>query len=548
MRKKKEVKKPMAVWYQGEKKRCVIDSPKVVDFLNYMEFGIYKDEIIRRDENSVLDIYSKEDISRFLFEYYMDFDEKEYDNPKTLGVVKSKIPITSPDGEYIGEDIQYFSKDEVRKSLMKFGWYQDTLKIYLNQFNDDKLKVKGEDLHTPIFKDNRDTVYTFFDSGVVKTSKTKSELISYDEVEDGYIWKSSIRPQLKKIEIDNSSKGMFEKFVELSMSVKNDKGEWNVDEKEYENFRTVYGYMLSNYNNGGQTNSPVFVDRDTDGKHAEGGNGKSLVMGSVEQWKKTLPINGKNISQQDKFLFSGVQSDTEFIFLDDVGEDFNFKVIYNYTTSDMEIEKKFKDRIVIDKNSKPKIGIATNYILDDTDFSTKRRQYIVEFGSFWHDKLKEEGIEVMDYFNGKRLFDDFDEMEWNNFFNYGFRCVQEYLLKGVVGNPNSSYKRKQIISKIEGKGVNDGVVDWMTNWIEENELNLREGLPINDLFVEFDNSFDIDISDKWDFTRLKKGLFELCDEKKWNFNPHKVGKTYSQKRWLKGPKNEQKEWIKIHLK
>ena len=95
-----------------------------------------------------------------------------------------------------------------------------------------------------------------------------------------------------------------------------------------------------------------------------------------------LPINGKNVGEKDKFLFSGVQLDTEFIFLDDVMDDFDFKTIYNYTTGDMEIERKFKDRIVIPKEKKPKIGVTTNYILPDTDYSTRRRQYIVEFGSF----------------------------------------------------------------------------------------------------------------------------------------------------------------------
>ena len=72
-------------------------------------------------------------------------------------------------------------------------------------------------------------------------------------------------------------------------------------------------------------------------------------MSSIEHWKKTLSINGKNIKKDDKFLFSSVNHDTEFIFLDDVGDDFDFKVVYNYTTSDMEIEKKFKDRFVIPK-------------------------------------------------------------------------------------------------------------------------------------------------------------------------------------------------------
>ena len=49
----------------------------------------------------------------------------------------------------------------------------------------------------------------------------------------------------------------------------------------------------------------------------------------------------------------------------------------------MEIEKKFKDRFVIPKDKKPKLGVATNYIMSDTDFSSTRRQFVVEFGSYY---------------------------------------------------------------------------------------------------------------------------------------------------------------------
>ena len=548
MIKKKGKLKPIPVWHRGEKGRCVVDTPIVVDFLNYMEFGIFKQEIIKRDSNKVLREYNQEEISSFLFDYYMNFDESEFENPNTLGVIKSKIPVHDVDGNLIGEDIEYYTKSEVRSALMKFGWYKDTLRIYLNKFDEDKSKIKEDFLHTPIFKDTKDSVYTFFKNGIIRTTKMGSELVPYKDIKNGFIWESSIRPKVDKIKVDDNSKGLFEKFVELSMSVKNDKGEWELNEEEYHSFRGVYGYMLSNYNNGGLTPAPFFVDRDSDGKHANGGNGKSLVMGSVEHWKKTLPINGKNIQRKNEFTFSGVNSDTEFIFLDDVDINFDFKTIYNYTTSDMEIRKMYRDRFIIDKHSKPKIGVSTNYVLDDTEGSTTRRQYIVEFGSYWHDKLQYEGISPVDYFNGKRLFDDFNQKDWIEFYNFGFRCINQYLREGVKPNPNSTYRRKQIISQIEGIGVNDGVVDWMTNWVKENELNLREGIPINDFYLEFDEFFEDDVKVKWENHRLKKGLYKLCDSKEgWIYNPHKVGNNPTQKRWLKGERGKQTEWIKIHL-
>ena len=37
------------------------------------------------------------------------------------------------------------------------------------------------------------------------------------------------------------------------MSVKNENGEWEIDEKKNKAFRTTYGYLLSNYNNNGET-------------------------------------------------------------------------------------------------------------------------------------------------------------------------------------------------------------------------------------------------------------------------------------------------------
>jgi hypothetical protein len=273
-------------------------------------------------------------------------------------------------------------------------------------------------------------------------------------------------------------------------------------------------------------------------------------MGSVEHWKNTLSINGKNMNKENQFLFSGVFSDTEFIFLDDVNDDFDFKIIYNYTTSDMEVERKYVNRMVIPKETKPKIGVATNYILSDTDFSTSRRQYIVEFGSFWHDLTKYKGTSVQEYYD-KRLFDyGWTDQDWNDFFNFGFHCIQEYLLKGVVQNDRSNYKRKQVVAKIEGFGTNDGVVEYLTQSVRD-DLKLGNGsvqgngISLEDFYEDFKNSFDDHVVEKWDQTRFNQGLWKICHEYKWIYNPHKNGKTLSQKRWLVGKRKQQKPFVKI---
>lgn len=546
----KKTKLPPPIWFKGEKGRCFVGEELMIDFLVETGHGQYNGtEFIIRGKDKILKIVDTKIVSKFIYDYFMGLESDVFHNPDLYGVEKGEIHEEDDDGNPLPPEIVYFSKQEVRSAIIKFKWFSEKSIIYLSYYTDDDdilSQPNKKHLYTPIFKDTEDYVYTYFQNGIVKTDMNGSSLMSYNDVSTGYIWESQILP--KSIEIDKNRKGVFVEFVEKAMSYRDDSGKWILDEKEYQSFRTTYGYMLSNYCNNGDTPAPVFVDRDSDGKHAEGGNGKSLIMGSVKQWKKTLPINGKNISEKDKFLFSGVFLDTEFIFLDDVNDDFDFKTIYNYTTSDMEIERKFKDRFVISMDKKPKIGLATNYILPDTDYSTLRRQYIVEFGSYWHDKTKNEGISVQKYFDGKRLFgQDWSNDDWLDFYNFGFMCIQEYLFKGVVSNPHSNYRRKQLVAQIEGVGINDGVCEWMTNYVVNNESSFKEGIEYQKIYSDFTGDFEQDVLDKWESTRFKKSLFEICKEKKWLYNPHRTGNTLSSRRWLSGTKGHQVEKIRIHI-
>ena len=546
--------KPM--WFRGDKGKCEISLSSVRELLVDLEFGRLNGNDLVRRNGSILEIHTIESLSTFLWQLFHHMDSKDFEDPKLLGVVKSE-----EDNENGSVEYTYFSKKEVENAIMKFGWITEKQVIYLRNFFDDLRKQqKGGKVfdkkdHTPISRDTNNEVRHFFRNGVVSIQKNGVNLLPLDSVsKDGYIWESKFKDQIDGITLQSkkqtmSGDGVFKDFVEKCMSYK-DGSNWVIDEKEYESFRTVYGYMLSNYTNFGQTPAPLFVDRDTDGKHAEGGNGKSLVMGSVEHWKNTLSINGKNMNKENQFLFSGVFSDTEFIFLDDVNDDFDFKIIYNYTTSDMEVERKYVNRMVIPKETKPKIGVATNYILSDTDFSTSRRQYIVEFGSFWHDLTKYKGTSVQEYYD-KRLFDyGWTDQDWNDFFNFGFHCIQEYLLKGVVQNDRSNYKRKQVVSKIEGFGTNDGVVEYLTQSVRD-DLKLGNGsvqgngISLEDFYEDFKNSFDDHVVEKWDQTRFNQGLWKICHEYKWIYNPHKNGKTLSQKRWLVGKRKQQKPFVKI---
>ena len=520
---------PKPIWV-CKNKRTVIEHFKLLDLLNKRGYGTLNGQLIRRSDENVLSLKDTTELWEELYEFFMEFDESDYEDESKLGVLNNEN--------------KFITKSEVRNAFVNYGVFKNTL--YLNKYSEDSdilNNPKKRHLHTPLFRDNKDEVYTFFNNGVVKTTRNGSILKGFQTLNDGYIWDTKIRKELNEIDLSDKTKGLFEEFVEKCMSVKNDNGEWTIDETEYESFRTVYGYLLSNYTNNGETPSPVFVDRESDGVHAEGGNGKSLVMKSVKHWKMTTPINGRNIQKDNRFTFSGIKDNTEFVFLDDVNVNFPFEIIYNYTTGDMEIERKGIDRKVIPEDIKPKIGVCTNYIMSDTSHSTARRQYVVEFGRFWNEQSKK-GISVEKYL-GKRLIDrDFTESDWNRFYNFGFRCIQEFLEKGVVQTDKSNYLRKQLISKIEGHGVNDGVVEWIEKYIRTTP-EIKTGVTYDKMFGDFIREIDEEVHLKWSTTKFKKSVFEICQHNKWDYNPDRSGTTLSEKRWKTGKKGNQKDSLRV---
>ena len=67
------------------------------------------------------------------------------------------------------------------------------------------------------------------------------------------------------------------------------------------------------------------------------------------------------------------------------------------------------------------------------------------------------------------------------------------------------------------------------------------------MYNQFNDDFEFDVTEKWNSTRLKTAVWEICLEKKWKYNPHKIGKTLSSKRWKSGPKGMQVDCVKIHI-
>ena len=284
-------------------------------------------------------------------------------------------------------------------------------------------------------------------SGCLRTDQWSYKPYGRSASARGAVWESAIIQHDIEVLSEEASCGLFEQFARCAMYRKIENAtkssnwrknyEFNAAARShYEAMRRAYGFLIHTHNTADVSKCIYFVDAESGARKAEGGTGKSLIMRSIERYKKLVPQNGRQFRiGMDKgggrFQFANVTMDTKVVMIDDIYPEFRFEMLFSMITGDMEIERKGRDKFVIPANKKPKFGITTNYVIPQGGASHKRRQLVIEFGSYWNAcfKAKEK---VSDKKNlGKMLFQEFDEKDWNEFYNFGLRCVRDYLRDGL---------------------------------------------------------------------------------------------------------------------
>jgi hypothetical protein len=302
----------------------------------------------------------------------------------------------------------------------------------------------------------------------------------------------------------------------------------------------------------------MFIDADSDADKAEGRNGKSFVMQQVKRFKSYVFVDGKRFANGmeggGRFQFSGVTAETKFVWIDDVQPAFPFTMIFNMITGEMEIEKKNKDKVNILPERKPKFGLTTNYALPQFGTSYTARQHIVEFGNYWNyaNQINEKPSEKKHL--GKMLFEqDFNDKDWNQFYSYGLKCIQEFFKKGLIQSESSNYENKARKVAVEGQGGDGTVTQWIQDWIDNESAKYQypDGISIDELYTGFcrDNLLYIpEGGGNWDKKRFYNGVFQYVDlHPEYDYNSHlsKKGKGKSQRRWAKGARGSQIDHISI---
>lgn len=371
-------------------------------------------------------------------------------------VKKWIITLLQVSEESLGDELHSINDIIVRLAPNTLYNYLQSLPVYSQDNVADTIKLE-------LFRDTSDTCYIPFQNGIVRIRKNKIDLIDFADVKDsGGIWETSIlkhNVSINKFKEYSDNSSLFAQFVLNSMkhnvypTLDINAGTDTEDfQKGIESVETSLGYLTHNFNKADESKLIVFIDKDSSRTNAEGGNGKSLVQTGVTKIRKHAFIDGKGFKSSrgdaSRFNFSNVKLDTQLVWIDDLNPDFDLTQMFSMITGDFTVEGKGTNKVVISREKKPKFSVTTNYVIKGTGHSYQRRQHITEFGNFFNAAGKD-GKDVSEIL-GKRLFDDFSNEEWNDFYNYMFYCVQKYLKKGLVAQDTSDYQKKQLLSEVGG--------------------------------------------------------------------------------------------------
>jgi hypothetical protein len=399
--------------------------------------------------------------------------------------------------------------------------------------------LRRASLFTPT-TDTSEEARFFFHNGTVCVTADQITLKPTAEVgADGYIWEHEVVPRAYSSPTDPSP-GLYERFVTRAFyhQTRTDRADWRDNFEltddgaaHYHAFRACVGYLLHAYRDAANSRAIIFVDADSDNIGANGGTGKSLVSRSLAHLRSLAPQDGRRFSQAKhgggRFQFSNVKPDTRIVLIDDVQPHFQFEDLFTMLTGDMEVEEKGKNKMVIPAERAPKFVITSNYILPQRGISFQRRQYLVEFGSYWSTAARRGEFVTDSQHLGTRLFDGFTETDWNQFYSYLFGCVQQYLREGVTPPPSQPRQLRALRAEL-----GESFADWAESLFDQYPTR-RVSPDKGDYLDDLKAAFAVRHPDAPPMESFQTHLMRAAEFFGWEYNAHKshMGTTPTARRW-----------------
>lgn len=286
------------------------------------------------------------------------------------------------------------------------------------------------------------------------------------------------------------------------------------------------GYLLHRYKDQSRAWCVLAVDnKNSPGGEAHGGSGKSICYekGLRHVLRKNFYKDGKNKElTKDKHMLQGLTEYHRYMIIDDADRYLEFERFFGMITGDMEVNPKTKAPYSIPFEKAAKMCITTNYPLRNLSPSVERRLLYVAFSDYYHHNKHNEYNEtrqVSDDFEGRNLFADYTEHEWNMFLNFCAQCLQFYLsCQHKVNPPMDSVEKRQML-EIMGEDFREWADVYFAESDEtpDHENNVNKDIPRNKMYDDFKEQYkQTKISTRQKF---KKALEHWCRYNKVLFNP-----------------------------
>jgi len=153
----------------------------------------------------------------------------------------------------------------------------------------------------------------------------------------------------------------------------------------------------------------------------------------------------------------------------------------------------------------------------------ERRLLFTVFSDYYHynkDGEYQQTRVVSDDFNGKSLFIDFDDAQWNTVLNFLAQCLSFYLGQTSKCDPPMENVMKRNLLKEMGEHFHSWA-DAFFSRVRDNGklLNLDEYVSKLEAFNDFEKNTNVK---KWSSNRFKKSLKSYAQYNEWVFNPKEL--------------------------
>ena len=248
------------------------------------------------------------------------------------------------------------------------------------------------------------------------------------------------------------------------------------DKKTLKEFCSMFGYLCHTHKNHSFSPAIILSDDGANDVNRNGGRGKTILANALQHVQPSMIKGGREFNPTYIHNFADLKSDVNIYILDDVPAGFRYDDLYTNIVGSISCQRKGTEAIEIPFSNAPKFVITTNWSVryDEDEVSTNRRFFEYKFTDFFN--MDNKPLKVF----GHTLFEDWDEVEWNRFYNFVYGCVAIYLDKGLnrIAYDKSKDNYRAIFS-------NDVVLNEFERIFEIVEA-ITTGFTVTDLLIEYD--------------------------------------------------------------